>query len=72
MLPICIGKMALKIPRSILASLVPDVSSYIDNRRLHNHEILSGIDVNDDRHHSTILDERSNDADALGRSIEIP
>jgi hypothetical protein len=45
---------------------------YIGNRRLHSHEILSEIDANDDTHHSTILDEPSNDVHAVGRSIETP
>jgi hypothetical protein len=52
--------------------LVPDASSCIGNRRLHSHESLSEIDASDDKHHSTALDEPSNDAHAVGRLIEIP
>ena len=44
----------------------------IGNRRLHSHEILSEIDANDDTHHSTILDEPSDDVHAVGRLIEMP
>jgi len=53
------------------SSSVPDASSCIGNRRLRSHEILSEIDANDDKHHSTILDEPSNDVHAVGRLIEI-
>jgi hypothetical protein len=53
------------------ASLVPDVSSCIGNRRLHSHEILSEICADDGKHHSMILDESSNDVHAVGRLIEI-
>jgi hypothetical protein len=53
------------------AILVPDASSCIGNRRPHSREILSGIDANDGKHHSTILDELSNDARGLDRLIEI-
>ncbi|MGA2628533.1 MAG: hypothetical protein ABSF63_15895 [Candidatus Bathyarchaeia archaeon] len=44
----------------------------IGNRRLQSHEILSEIDANDDTHHSTILDEPSDDVHAVGRLIEMP
>ena len=54
------------------ASLVPDASLCIGNRRPHSHGILSEIDANDDTHHSTILGERSNDVHAVGRLIEMP
>jgi len=54
-----------------MPSLVPHFFSCIGNRRLHSHEILSEIDANDDKRHSTILDEPSNDAGAAGRLIEI-
>jgi len=50
---------------------VLDASLCSDNRIPHSHEILSEIDANGDRHHSTILDESSNDVHALGRLIEI-
>ena len=53
------------------ASLVPDASSCIGNRRLHSDYVLSEIDANDDKHHSTIPDEPSNDVHAVGRLIEI-
>ena len=52
-------------------SLVQDASLCIGNHKLHNHEILSEIDANDDRRHNTILDEPSNDVHAVGRSIEM-
>jgi hypothetical protein len=51
--------------------LVPDASSCIGNRRLHSHEILSEIGANDDKHHSTNLDELPNDGHAVGRLMEI-
>ena len=54
------------------AKLVPDASSCIGNRKLHNHEILSEIGANDGKHHNTLLDELPNDVHAPGRSIEIP
>jgi len=54
------------------ASLVPDASLCIGNRRLHSHEILREIGASDGTHHSTILDEPSNDVHAVGRLIEMP
>jgi hypothetical protein len=51
--------------------LVLDASLCIGNRIPHSHEILSEIDANGDRHHSTIPDDLSNDVHALGRLIEI-
>lgn len=41
------------------------------SRRQHNHEILSEIDVDDGKHHSTILDGQSNDVHAVDCLIEM-